>query len=87
VWALHRQKGSISVKTIAEFVEQGINTLPELQAALQTALQLEFSTIPPYRCAEWSIQTDPAGVGGMIHDIVVQEMVHFALAGNMLSAI
>jgi hypothetical protein len=75
------------VKTIAEFVEQGINNLPELQAALQTAMQLEFSTIPPYLCAEWSIQTDPAGVGGMIHDIVVQEMFHFALAGNMLSAI
>ena len=75
------------MKTIAEFVEQGINNLPELQAALQTAMQLEFSTIPPYLCAEWSIQTDPAGVGGMIHDIVVQEMFHFALAGNMLSAI
>lgn len=75
------------MKTIVQFVEQGINNLPDLQAALQTAIQLEFSTIPPYLCAEWSIQTDPAGVGAMIHNIVVQEMFHFALAGNMLSAI
>jgi len=75
------------MKTIAQFVADGITTLPDLQAALQTAMQLEFSTIPPYLCAEWSIETDPGGVGAMIQGIVVQEMYHFALAGNMLTAI
>ena len=77
------------MKTIAQFVQSGITTLPELKEALQTAMQLEFSTIPPYLCAQWSIDTgnDPSGVSGMIGDIVVQEMYHFALAGNMLTAI
>jgi hypothetical protein len=75
------------MKTIAQFVEDGITSLAELQDALQTAMQLEFSTIPPYLCAQWSIKADSSGVGDMIEGIVVQEMYHFALAGNMLTAI
>jgi hypothetical protein len=74
------------MKSIAQFVKDGITTLPDLQSALQTAIQLEFSTIPPYLCAQWSIDSDPGGVADMIQDIVVQEMYHFALAGNMLTA-
>ena len=77
------------MKTIAQFVQTGITTLADLQAALQLAMQLEFATIPPYLCAQWSIDSnqDPSGVENMIENIVVQEMFHFALAGNMLSAI
>src|SRR5580704_8195083 len=75
------------MKTIAQHVQQGIRTLAELQDALQTAMQLEFSTIPPYLCAQWSINSDPGGVADMIEGIVVQEMYHFALAGNVLTAI
>ena len=36
------------MKTIAQFVEDRITTLSDLKDALQTAMQLEFSTIPPY---------------------------------------
>jgi hypothetical protein len=75
------------MKTIAQFVQDGISNLADLQDALQTAMQLEFATIPPYLCAQWSVNSDPSGVGNMIQDIVVQEMFHFALAGNMLTAI
>jgi hypothetical protein len=75
------------MKTIAQYVQDGISTPPDLQDALQTAMQLEFATIPPYLCAQWSINSDPSGVGSMVQDIVVQEMLHFALAGNMLAAI
>lgn len=77
------------MKTIAQFVEDGITTLADLQGALQLAMQLEFSTIPPYLCAQWSINSDndPNDVADMIETIVVQEMFHFALAGNMLTAI
>lgn len=75
------------MKTIAEFVSTGINTIPELQAALQLAMQLEFSTIPPYLCAQWSINNDPSNVSAIIEGIAVQEMFHFALAGNVLTAI
>ena len=75
------------MKTIAQFVKDRITSLPDLKDALQTAMQLEFSTIPPYLCAQWSINADPAGVGDMIESVVVQEMYHFALAGNILTAI
>jgi hypothetical protein len=74
------------MKSIAQFVSDGINSQEDLQAALQTAMRLEFSTIPPYLCAEWSIKgDDPDGVGDKIAGIVLQEMFHFALAGNMLA--
>ncbi|PWT77687.1 MAG: hypothetical protein C5B58_16415 [Acidobacteria bacterium] len=77
------------MKTIAQFLQDGIASIADLKAALQTSIQLEFSTIPPYLCAEWSIDfnNDPDDVTSMIHGIVVQEMFHFALAGNILSAI
>jgi Ferritin-like len=75
------------MKTIAQFVNDRIASLPDLKDALQTAMQLEFSTIPPYLGAQWSINADPSGVADMIGNIVVQEMYHFALAGNMLTAI
>jgi hypothetical protein len=75
------------MKTVQEFVTGGIASVAELGDALQTAMRLEFSTIPPYLCAQWSIDSDPDGVGDMIEQIVIQEMVHFALAGNMLTGI
>jgi Ferritin-like len=75
------------VKSIAEFVQGGISGLEDLRDALQTAMQLEFATIPPYLCAQWSIDEHPSSVAGMIQNIVIQEMLHFALAGNMLNAI
>jgi ferritin-like protein len=34
-------------------------------------MQLEFSTIPPYLCAQWSIDGDPGGAGEMIEGIAV----------------
>jgi hypothetical protein len=80
----HRER---MMKTIAEFVKDRITCLSDLKDALQTAMQLEFSTIPPYLCAQWSINADPGGVGDIVQGIVVQEMYHFALAGNMLTAI
>jgi hypothetical protein len=75
------------MKSIAEFVQSGISDLQELRDALQTAMRLEFATIPPYLCAQWSINDDPSNVAGMIQNIVIEEMLHFALAGNMLNAI
>jgi hypothetical protein len=75
------------MKTIAQHIQDGITTLADLQDALQTAMQLEFATLPPYLCAQWSINSDPSDVAGMIQGIAVQEMYHFALAGNMLAAI
>lgn len=74
-------------KTIATLTREGINSLDELRLALQYAIQLEFSTIPPYLTAEWSIKDQKQQARTIIHEIVIQEMVHMGLACNMLSAI
>ncbi len=73
-------------RSVRETVETGINNLAELQGSLLTAIQLEFWTIPPYLCAQWSINNDPSDVNDMIQGVVLQEMLHFGLACNMYTA-
>ncbi|MEV7777246.1 ferritin-like protein [Kitasatospora sp. NPDC088351] len=61
----------------------------ELKDALQRAIMLELSTIPPYATALWSI-TDPDNsqpVRHTIREIVFDEMSHFGLVCNMLTSI
>jgi hypothetical protein len=64
-----------------------------LAHALQEAVQLEWSTIPPYLCAYWSIRTgagippQTAETRSTIQTIVIQEMLHMGLACNMLAGI
>ncbi|MFE7562588.1 ferritin-like protein [Kitasatospora sp. NPDC057500] len=64
-------------------------TEQELKDALQRAIMLELSTIPPYATALWSI-TDPDNskpVRHTIREIVFDEMSHFGLVCNMLTRI
>ncbi|MFC4011242.1 ferritin-like protein [Nonomuraea purpurea] len=75
------------MKTIREYVEARILSPDDLKGALQLAMKLEFATIPPYLCAQWSVKRDPDRTEGVVHRIVTQEMFHFALAGNLLTAV
>ena len=57
-----------------------------LKQMLQWAVQLEFTTIPLYLCAYWSI--DSSGyVSATIYEILKEEMGHFGLACNLLTTI
>lgn len=47
--------GTPRMKTIREYVEAGVLPLDDLKGALQLAMRLEFATIPPYLCAQWSV--------------------------------
>jgi Ferritin-like len=58
-----------------------------LLKALQWAVQLEFATIPPYLCGLWSIIDPSHPVRGHLGEIVQQEMLHMALASNMLATL
>jgi Ferritin-like len=76
-------------KTVAELVsvppaQRGQDWL---QDALQTAVELEFATIPPYLCAVWSISDTTHAVYDLLHEVVMEEMCHLGLACNMLTAI
>jgi hypothetical protein len=73
--------------SLRSFTDAGIGSLGALHAALKLAMQLEFATIPPYLCAQWSIRNDPDRVEQTLHSIVGQEMQHLALAGNLLTAV
>jgi len=55
---------------------------------LQNAVELEHSTIPPYLTAMFSLKPGTNDeIGRLIHSIVMQEMLHMAIAGNILIAI
>jgi hypothetical protein len=77
------------MRTVAEILSSGIESVADLQESLNLAAKLEFSTIPLHLCAEWSIKAaeDPDHVAKMIHNVVMQETLHNGLALNMLVAI
>ncbi|MFZ6870770.1 ferritin-like domain-containing protein [Undibacterium sp. Di27W] len=59
-----------------------------LKHSLQTAIELEHSTIPPYLYALYSIKTDQnLEIAHLIKSIVKQEMLHMSLDCNVLNAI
>jgi hypothetical protein len=59
-----------------------------VRAALQAAMELEHSVIPPYLYALYSLV--PGGneaAAGIIRSVVNEEMVHLTLAANILNAV
>lgn len=61
--------------------------LEHLRVALQAAVTLEFATLPPYLCALWSVKDELSYVANSLRQIVQEEMLHLALAANMLVSI
>ena len=58
----------------------GIRTLPQLQAHLQTALELELTTIPAYLFTLYSIPDGSnLAASELIRQVVVEEMLHLCL--------
>jgi Ferritin-like len=63
-------------------------TIEELRGHLQTAVEIEWSTIPPYLCARWSIEDGRNGLAAeCIEDVVMEEMLHLTLVCNLLNAV
>lgn len=56
--------------------------------ALQEAIELEHSTIPPYLYALYSIVPGKNGtIASIIDSVVIEEMLHLVLAANVLNAL
>ena len=68
-------------------VPQQDHDLDWLKESLQAAIKLEFATLPPYLCAEWSVRSGMNPVRGSIHVVLREEMLHFGLMCNMVVAI
>jgi hypothetical protein len=65
-------------------------TLRWLHQHLQTAIMLEYATLPPYLTALWSIHGDSEHARttrGLILSIIQEEMLHMSMACNVLNAI
>jgi hypothetical protein len=60
----------------------------DLHEYLQGAIELEHATIPAYLQALYSIKHDKNTIiAGLLRSIVVEEMLHMAIAANVLNAI
>lgn len=63
-------------------------TKEDVYEALQTIIELEHATMPPYLTAMFSIKLGyNAYIMDTLRDIAEQEMLHFAIACNILTAI
>lgn len=65
-----------------------METIADVRQALQKAIQLELATLPPYLYALFTIRDDTnEAARRRINAIVGEEMIHMALACNVLNAI
>jgi hypothetical protein len=65
-----------------------IDTVQDLRRVLQQALLLEHAVIPPYLYALFSLKPNRnREVAEIIRGVVVEEMLHMALVGNILNAV
>lgn len=64
-----------------------IDTPQQLREHLRLAVQVELSTIPPYLFAMYSIEDQSSEAALLLRSIVAEEMLHAALAANVLLAV
>jgi len=65
-----------------------IETIDDVRKALQTAIELEHSTIPPYLTAMFTLfETGNDEISKLIGSVVVEEMLHLSIACNLMNAI
>jgi hypothetical protein len=65
-----------------------ISTIADARAMLQTAIGVEFGTLPPYLYAMFSIRPGSnSEAAARIRAVALQEMIHMCLACNMLNAL
>lgn len=65
-----------------------IASVDDAMSMLQTAIGIEFGTLPPYLYALYSIPPDAnAAAAARIKSIALQEMIHMCLACNILNAL
>jgi hypothetical protein len=69
------------------FNHETIDDLDKLRAHLQSAVQLELTTIPAYLCALYSIVDKTSDAYQALRSVVTEEMFHLNQAANLLVAV
>ena len=73
--------------TLKAELAQGLEDPVALCSALQTAIELEHATIPPYLYALYSLEGPNQEIAALLRSVVVEEMTHMGLVCNILNAI
>jgi hypothetical protein len=82
---LSRAKREMIRKWLDRPLYMQLDSVEDLLIALQQAVELEHSTIPPYLCALYSIKPGlNTEVAELIRSVVIEEMLHMALVANLL---
>jgi hypothetical protein len=71
----------------SRFVHHRVDTLDDLRAQAQLAVEIELTTIPVYLAALYSIQDRSSVPYQILRSVVVEEMLHVNQAANLLVAI
>lgn len=85
--------GGVKALTVSDVVENPraraiwLSKLETLKDGLRTAVALEFSTIPLYLTALWSIIDQANPVAKSIRAVVHEEMLHLSLLCNLLAGL
>lgn len=61
--------------------------LPWIKKSLQSAIELEYSTLPLYLSSMFSLEVQNYTAYNTIRSVAMEEMVHMAIAANMLAAL
>jgi hypothetical protein len=64
-----------------------LRDLSWIRGALQTAVALEHSTMPLYCAAMYSLEVQNYPSYNIIRSVLMEEMVHMAIVGNMVAAL
>ncbi len=85
---LSKPKREMLLRWLDNPAYMNLDSVPQLMQALQTAIELEHSTIPPYLTAMYSIiPGQNTEVASLIRGVVIEEMLHMSLACNILISI
>jgi hypothetical protein len=71
----------------ASAMVEEIADVADLRRHLQWAVEVEHSTIPPYEYAMWSVADRESAAATSIKYVAREEMLHTALAANLLTAV
>jgi len=63
------------------------DALEYVRALLQSAVEVEHSTIPPYLSAMYSIRNASSFAASTIRNVIIEEMLHMTAAANVLNAV
>ncbi|MCH8617575.1 ferritin-like protein [Undibacterium sp. TS12] len=85
---LSTKKREMLLKWLDNPLYMELDSVGDLHLALQQAIELEHSTIPPYLTALYSIKPGAnIEVAQLIRSVVMEEMLHMALVSNLMISI